>query len=998
MRALKIAAITIATTAIGGLTIAPAASASFDVAAQTSLSSTQAGAHADFTLKLNFSGSERVSDMDLDLPAGLIGDPNATSRPLCTKTQMTAASCPSYTQVGTVDANATAYPTIGGIVPLGEITTEAHGAVYLMEPQGDEAARLAIKIVPELLGIPLADNPMTMDSPIYLRGPGVGNGDYGLRTVVNVKPTATLPVFGETQVRVNSMSLKLNAMPPNGPVKPFMTNPTSCGPKVLDVSATSQSGNTVDRSAAPLQITGCDATHPPFSPTLEVEPAQIQAGQPTAVSVTVKMPAPSNNAGDLVQSTVKKTVAVLPEGMAISAAIGSSGLGGCTDAQFGLNANRAPTCSDDSAIGTVNFVSPLIGSVPGTVYLGTGTADAPMRVFAYAQRGQARIKFIGTVTLDQKTGQVTTTFNNTPDQPFTEFTLSFRGGPNAVIKAPDTCGPVKATAAVAPTSGGSVASIASNAIDVVGCKPAQFAPTMTASATPMTAGSDATVQTVISRSDDDELLKGASISMPPGLLGRLSAIPVCSLANAQAGDCSEDSRVGSVIAKAGTGPTPLPILGPVYLAEATPGSVASLAIVVPAKVGPVDLGKVVVFGKLVARPDVGIDLTVDDIPSIVGGVPMYVRSMDLVLNKPGFMFNASSCAEQAITGTLTSVSGKTAAVNIPYQPTGCDGLAFNPQMTAKLTGTAASPGFTTSIFGSDGESTMKAMELALPTGIGASAAALGNMCPLDTYNAGNCPASSVIGSATAQASIIADPLTGPVTLVRLPGAPLPALGMKLSGAISLNIMVKNSIAAGNRIVATIDGVPDAPIRRFDLALNPGGMLAADPAVVCKNALTANGVLTGWSGAVVNRAVPVDTSAVCAKAPVTKVSTPVRSASLRGVKSGKPTLRVKLYGRNVKLTSLRVRVPAMQLRIVSKTAKRIGRGVVAGTNKRLKVSKTTLSVKGSAKGSGSLAIVLRKGTLRNAKIKVGQKVTLSVRYTQAGVAKAKTIRIRVTARK
>lgn len=998
MRALKIAAIMIATTAIGGLTIAPAANAAFGVAAQTSLSNTQAGAHADFTLKLNFSGDERVSDMNLDLPAGLIGDPNATARPLCTKAQMTAGSCPAYTKVGTVDANATAYPTLGGIIPLGEITTDAHGAVYLMEPQGNEAARLAIKIVPELLGIPLNDNPMTMDSPIYLRGPGVGNGDYGLRTVVSVNPTASLPVLGDTQVRVNNMTLTLMAKPQNGAVKPFMTNPTSCGPKVLNVSATSQSGNDVDVSAPPMTITGCDATHPPFNPTLELAPSQVQAGQPTPISVTVKIPAPSNDVNDLVQSTVKKTVAVLPQGMAISAAIGSNGLGGCTDAQFGVNADRAPTCPDDSAIGTVNFVSPLIGSVPGTVYLGTATADAPMRVFAYAQKGQARIKLIGTTTLDQKTGQVTTTFGNTPDQPFTEFTLSFRGGPNAVIKAPDACTPVSATAAVTPTSGGPVANITSNAIDVVGCKPAQFAPTMTATATPTTAAADTTVETVISRSDDDELLKGVSISMPPGLLGRLSAIPVCPLASAQTGNCSEDSRVGSVIAKAGTGTAPLPILGPVYLAEGTPGAIASLAIVVPAKVGPVDLGQVVVMGKLIARPDVGIDLTVDNIPSIVGGVPMYIKSMDLVLNKPGFMFNASSCAPQAVSGTLTSVSGKTAAVNIPYQATGCDGLAFNPQMTAKLTGTAASPGFTASVYGSDGESTMKAMELTLPSGIGASAAALGNMCPLDTYNAGNCPASSVIGSATAQASIIADPLTGPVTLVRIPGQALPALGMKLSGAISLDIMIKNGIAAGNRIVSTIDGVPDAPIRRFDLTLNPGGMLAADPSVICKDALTANGVLTGWNSAVVNRTVPVDTSAVCGKAPVEKVGTPARSASLKGIKSGKPTLQVKLYGRNVKLTSLRVGVPAKQLRIVSKTAKRVGRGLVAGVSKRLSVSKTALTVKAPAKGSNSLAIVLRKGTLRNGKIKVGQKVTLSIRYTQAGVAKAKTIRVRVTAGK
>lgn len=999
MRALKIAAIMIATTAFGGLTIAPAANASFDASIAASVSTPQAGAHPDLSMKLTFSGSERASDLVIDLPAGMIGDPNAVSKPLCDAQQAEKGTCPGYTKVGTVDANATAYPTIGGIIPLGEITTDAHGSVFMMQPLGDEPARLAIKLVPELLGIPLTDNPINMSIPINMRGPGVGNGDYGLRILAEIPATAEMPVFGTTQVRMNSLQLALGAVPPNGPVKPFLANPTSCGPKTFQMSATSQSGNTIDRDAPPLTITGCSATTPPFNPSLTVSPTTMQAGQPTGISMTVHMPAPSDNKNDLVQAMVRKTVAVLPEGMAISATIGSNGLGGCTDAQFGINADRDPVCPDDSAVGTVDFISPLVGSVPGTVYLGTATAEAPMRLFAYAKSGQARIKFIGTITLDQKTGQITTVFDGTPEQPFTDFRLTFRGGPNGAIKAPDTCGPVTATADVTPVSGAPAVHIVSPAINVVGCKPAQFAPTMTATATPTSAGADTTIETVISRTDDDELLKSVSISMPPGLLGRLSAIPVCSLANAKAGNCSEDSRVGSVIAKAGTGPSPMPILGPVYLAEGTPGSVASLAIVVPAKVGPVDLGNVVVFGNLIARSDVGIDLTVDDIPSIVSGVPMYIRSMDLVLNKPGFMFNASSCAQQAITGTLTSTTGKTAAVDIPYQPTGCDGLAFNPQMTAKLTGTAAAPGFTATVFGSDGESTMKAMQLTLPTGIGASVAGLNSACPLDTYNAGACPATAVIGSATAKASIISEPLTGPVTLIKIPGSPLPALGMDLSGAISLKIMIKNGLAPGGRIMSTIDGVPDAPIRQFDLTLKPGGMLAADPAVICKSALTADGLLTGWNGASVNRTVPVDSSAVCsAKTPVVAVGTPARSASLKGVKRGKPTLRVKLYGKNVKLTSMRVSVPAKHLKVVAKTAKRVGRGLVGGVNKRLTVSKSTLTVKASSKGTNSMTLTIGKGALRNRKIKVGQKVTVAVRYTQAGVARAKTIKIRVRARK
>ena len=71
--------------------------------------STQAGAHSDFHLHMNFTNGQ-VKDLTVGLPPGQVGDPNAT--PQCTEAQLNSATagndgCPANTQVGTVVANAT---------------------------------------------------------------------------------------------------------------------------------------------------------------------------------------------------------------------------------------------------------------------------------------------------------------------------------------------------------------------------------------------------------------------------------------------------------------------------------------------------------------------------------------------------------------------------------------------------------------------------------------------------------------------------------------------------------------------------------------------------------------------------------------------------------------------------------------------------------------------------------------------------------------------------
>src|SRR3982750_2984838 len=60
---------------------------------------TKAGAHSDFTLSFDLGGSETIRDLDVNLPPGLLGNPNNATR--CTQAQFSSDSCPATSKVGT---------------------------------------------------------------------------------------------------------------------------------------------------------------------------------------------------------------------------------------------------------------------------------------------------------------------------------------------------------------------------------------------------------------------------------------------------------------------------------------------------------------------------------------------------------------------------------------------------------------------------------------------------------------------------------------------------------------------------------------------------------------------------------------------------------------------------------------------------------------------------------------------------------------------------------
>jgi hypothetical protein len=918
-----------------------------------------AGSHEDLCLAfhVNESGGDDLRGLTIHLAPGLLGDPSAAAK--CPQATFLADGCSSAQQVGDVAATA---QTILGALNL-------TGQVFNLQPNADEPARLGIYINP-LGGLA---SPIHVQSSIRTR-----LTDYGLDSITrdDLPRQATLVGLITSDITVTDMSLTLWGAKGDHPslAKPFVTIPTSCQPATTTIDARAYDGAA---SGGGDTFTPTDCAGVPFTPSLVVGPKQVPSDTPGEASATLVVPQATGD--NRVQANVKRVELLLPNGLTLSPGL-ANGLTACTPEQFGQYEDRAPACPVSSEIGDVEFVTPLIGTLTGKVYFGTPTPTAKLRNFVSVEDPRLRVKLIGDVTADPVTGQVKNVFPDSPQVPFTEFRFHYKGGPNAVLSSPSTCGAYTAQATMTPFNG-APAAVESDSFDTIGCPPPAITPTLGVASSTTAAGADTALTVRIDRPDRQARLLRSTISLPPGLAGRLGAVPTCAVAQAREAACSETSRVGSASVTVGNGSSPLTLDARVYLTPGFDGAVAGLAIVVPAKVGPIDLGTVVTMAKLKLRPnDAGIDVETEDLPQIVDGIPTPYRSIVLTIDRPGFMLNPTSCAAQAVHGAFAAVGGLTATADTSYQATACNKLPYTPRLSATIgtagqTGKGVKPQLTTVVTQAAGEANSRHVEVTLPEGLGANPAGLARACPVEQLDANACPQSAVVGSVRADTPLLPAPLQGPVLIVKPKDGVLPELSLELRGPINLRLRAKVGFGAHSRLKTIFDGIPDVPLTRLALTLSGGkdGILTSGIDLCGKSTPSFDALFQSHSGA--QRTQTVDAKVPCGAASANRMRA---TATLTGVKQRQPVLRLKVTA-PTRLRQLKVTLPE-QLRGAAGLA-RVSKLLAGGKNVRkpsLAMKGRTLTIKLPKAGTRTPELRLAAGALRIAgALKVGQRVTFTV---------------------
>ncbi|HST55931.1 MAG TPA: hypothetical protein VLJ42_08560 [Solirubrobacteraceae bacterium] len=827
---------------------------------QTTLSTLQAGAHPDLTTTFDLDttdGSPR--DLNVELPAGFVGAANAT--PTCPMDTVAtyhgnlADNCPAASVVGEV----TAKVLFPGGTPL-----TAQALVYNVAPSADEPAAFGFN----------AAFPVRLDASVR------SDRDYGITasgtnlTEAGSVVNATLTLWG-VPADHNGPGGKLSLFPfqfyggrGSGERRAFLTNPTECSGTLL-TSLMSVDGwlsrGVFSSASTPLgTFTGCDRLT--FGPSIDVRPDTRQAGAPAGLAVDIAVPQNPDPDG-LATPDVKDVTVKLPAGMTLSPSA-ADGLGACSDAQLGLKVLGAAKCPDSSKIGTVELSTPLLDQkLTGEVYLGSQESQDPLsgqmyRLFLQVAGAGVRAKLAGSVTADPVTGQLTTTFASNPKVPFDAVKLRLFGGPHGALVNPSSCGTKTTTATITSWAGDSVDTSSAFVVDQ-GCDQAgRFEPVLSAGVvSPRAVGSSPFVLS-LSRPSGEQDISTLGVSLPQGLLADVASVPLCPDAQAAAGSCGVASQIGmtSVAAGPGLSPVGIPQLGKaptaVFLAGPYRGAPFSLSIVVPAQAGPFDLGTVVVRAAIfIDSHDAHVTVVSDAIPSILKGTLLDVQRIDVVLDRPGFMLNPSSCTPSQISARVTSTQGTVANAADRFQVGDCAALAFIPKFSASTVAkTSRANGASLDariLIGVRGEANAHSVFVSLPRQLPSRLTTIQKACLAVVFAASptGCPAESLVGSASAVTPLLRDPLVGPAYLVSHGGEGFPDLVIVLQGnGVRFDLVGSINISKSGVTSSKFASAPDVPIDSFELKLpqGPHSILTSNGSL-CTKPLVMPTVIVGYNG-------------------------------------------------------------------------------------------------------------------------------------------------------
>lgn len=935
----------------------------------------------------------------VDTPLGFAG--NAASIPRCSDAvfntgaaglgQYGMPQCAANTRVGDVFLRLSMFNEFIGAIAIklwknySATPTGTPAYIFNLVPGPDDLARFGVAV-----------DPLQADVTRFVIRVGfVGTGkDRRLRSTVEDAPrtacrlrdcnAAPLPLY------VESLGLRfwgetgLSSHPELHHA--FAENGTQCG---VDLSGnfniTTYAGIQAARSSAPHQLTGCDDPELTIRPSVDVTTTETTPSTPTGVKVNVAL---GQNAGNAKGTALLKDAAVtLPPGLELGAQVGArdGGLSLCSAAAFDISNDNPAACPAGSRVGSVKISSPLISEqLSGDVFLGPQAAVGELPDL-YLQAslagnpapGAPRVKIIGTTSVSAD-GQITSNFTDNPQLRFSALELTFEGGPNALFVTPRHCGAANSVSRLTPWNGGGPVDVVTSLAPMQGCEQLPgFAPTVAVQPANATAGIKAPVSVVVSRADRSSWLKDVHVSLPAGQLADLKGLPECPRWAADAGSCPENTRIGTVTSVAGAGPSPLSLTGGLYFVEREAGAVAGAVIIVRAKIGELDLGDVVVPGRINLRPtDAGLDF-ITSAPERFRGLALNLQSITVALDRPDFALNPSACGPLGYSAQISGSGGESvgAGGSVAYQ--GCGDRPFAPRLDARLTGEiepGGHPGMNVTVVTRPGDSTLRRAEVLLPEGVAADLKNVQISCARADFDAVRCPANTKVGNVAARVSITDEVIPGDVYLVKVPGETLPGLGLNFTGRFAQRLMSVVKISSTGRLITRFDTIPDLPLTAFNIDVKSAadGPLQLPPGECAANTRW-DGTFGGWGGQTATSQIGLRCAAT-AKVKLTKGT-------------GLSTRMFDFGGRH--LRTLKVTLPSgVTFDTKRAKSKKYQWARLAGSKAKLRFTKRSITITATDKDATNVRLKIKSGALKFSKRAARKKSqTLKLRMVFQGTQAA-----------
>jgi hypothetical protein len=817
---------------------------------------------------------EDIKDVVAELPPGFVGNPQVVQK--CsqilasTKPAPGKPVCPPSSQVGVARLG------LRGLEhePL---HSENVVPVYNVQPGRGAAAQFEFFDV----------------VPVTLVATANQETNYAIRVTVSDIPreaefnASSTTFFGEPATNHDIYNLGAGVGQPLA----FLQNPVDCsaGPLHARVSVDSwQSPGSYLPDGSPNladpnwktytttmypSLSGCDLLQ--FEPSITLTPSTTRADEPTGVNVDLRVPQAADRLGELATPELKDATVTLPAGLSLSPSA-ADGLGACSSAQIDIASIEPGSCPEASVLGTIKVSVPLLESpLEGQVFLGepecnpctaADAADGRMiRLFIEGTGSGVRLKKEGHVYLNPSTGQLTSKFENNPQDPFENLELDFKSGSRAGLATPQTCGTATTTTDLQPWS--SPITPDANPISQFnvswdgqgGVCPAvpPLSPSFSAGTSNPNAGQFSPFTLTFAREDREQDLAGIQVHMPPGLLGTLSAVSLCGEPQASLGTCGQASLIGTMTVAAGPGAHPFYEKGEIYLTGPYGGAPFGLSIVVPTVAGPFNLGNVVVRARIQVDPvTAALTVTSDPFPQVIDGIPLRLRTANVTIDRPGFIFNPTNCALQHITATISGAQGSQTNVSVPFAVSGCAGLHFGPTFKAYTSAkTSRADGASLDVrlsFPSGPQSNIAHVKVELPKALPSRLSTLQRACTIAVFeaNPAGCPAGSVVGIARADSPILPVTLEGPAYFVSHGGAKFPELIVVLQGyGARVDLYGETFINKQGITSSTFANVPDVQVNSFELYLpeGPDSALAAN-GNLCTKKLVMPTLFTAQDGA------------------------------------------------------------------------------------------------------------------------------------------------------